>query len=654
MRTITPEPGTTIRTVETTAELPALAAWMAERSGEILGIDCETNGQDPFSPWFVLRTAQIADLWDSWVVDATRVDLGRLAALIRQHPAFVAHYAEADIRFLVRGCPGAVRLEQDTPHIADTQTLLAWYDPRTVTSKDDAYGKIPLPKGLKPTVARLRVGSLLPAAEEAMHARFSELAPKGMRRDDDVKRHGFATIPFDDPTYLLYAGLDSIETIRIYHLMSAEVRRRGQWSRPGDPAWGCSGDLSLQWHIDRATLRGLEVDGPYAAWLDAELQRVVDERAPALASIGIGPSGMGGAVGAAFTALGAVSPKTSHKTGAPSWDKDVLKALAKQPDEVGRLAQLVIAVRKAGKFRSTYIAPMLDSLPRDGRIHCSMRAVGTITSRQSAMRPPVQQLPKKDTRVRAAIKAPAGYVLVSCDLSQGEPRTMAALSGDRNLLADILAGDLNSTIAIATFGDLYDPAFGQDADTIHYLMRQSSKAGFLAWCYGAADNTVADTIGVPREQGPTITGRWTRRYPDLARYRNDRNAGRYVELESGWIAPLWDRAFMTEDGQIRDRGKPSRKGLNYATQGNQRMLLARAVHKLVEWGWSWALAMLVHDEILFCVPDFMAHAAKTALEAAMTSVFHGVPIDCHAEILGTTWAKQPAEFDLRELDAVDL
>lgn len=636
-------------TVESDADLLDFAWWLEQRRGHVLGIDCESNGRDQFSPRYRLRAVQVSDGFESWVIDVSRVSLRNLATLIARHPLFVAHYSEADIRFLVRGLPGSVRVtDYAVPHIIDTQVVLAWFDPRTVTSQDDAYDpRLPMPRGLKPTVERLCPGQLLTAAEEAMHAEFARLAPTGMRKGADIRRYGFATIPFADDRYVVYAGLDPLYTVRLYRLMLAAIRSRGQLT-------GLTDDLRLQWVCDLMTLRGIGVDGPYAGWLDGQLQQVVDTAEPGLTYFGIGRSGMGAAVGQAFERLGVVSPKSSRKTGAPSWDKAVLTELTAEPGVVGDLAKTVVTVRKAGKFRATYVAPMLDSLEGDGRVHCSFRACGTITSRNSAMRPPVQQLPKKDTRVRAAIRAADGYVLVGCDLSQGEPRTMAALSGDRNLLADILAGDLNSAIAAAAFGSAYDPAHGQDAGTIHYLMRNGAKAGFLAWCYGAGDNKVADTIGIDRARGPEVTAGWRARYSDLARYQALVNAGRYVVLENGWVAPLWDRVFMTEDGQIRDKGKPSRKGLNYATQGNQRQLLARAVHKLVAWGWGWALAMLVHDEILLEVPAWMAQQAKTALENAMTSVFHGVPIDCHADVLGTTWAQQPDEFDIRELDAVSL
>jgi len=636
-------------TVESDADLLEFAWWLEQRRGHVLSVDCESNGQDQFSPRYRLRTVQVSDGFESWVIDVSRVSLRNLATLINRHPLFVAHYSEADIRFLARGLPGSVRVtDYAVPHIIDTQVVLAWYDPRTVTSRDDAYdARLPLPRGLKPTVERLCPGQLLTLAEEEMHAEFARIAPAGMRKGEDIRRHGFATIPFADDRYVIYAGLDPLYTVRVYRLMLSAIRSRGQLT-------GLTDDLKLQWVCDLMTLRGIGVDGPYAGWLDGQLQQVVDTAEPGLAYFGIGRSGMGAAVGTALAGLGAVSPKSSPKTGAPSWDKSVLTDLATQDGIVGDLSRTVITVRKAGKFRATYVAPMLAALEGYGRVHCSFRACGTITSRNSAMRPPVQQLPKKDTRVRAAIRAAQGYVLVGCDLSQGEPRTMAALSGDRNLLADILAGDLNSAIAAAAFGDAYDPVHGQDAGTIHYLMRNGAKAGFLAWCYGAGDNKVADTIGIDRSRGPEVTAGWRARYPDLARYQALVNAGRHVVLENGWVAPLWDRVFMTEDGQIRDKGKPSRKGLNYATQGNQRQLLAAAVHRLVEWGWGWALAMLVHDEILLEVPAWMAEQAKAALQRAMTSVFHGVPIDCHAEVLGTTWARQPDEFDLRELDAVPL
>lgn len=652
-----PAPDIHVCSIETDAELLQLGEWLSARRDQVLGIDCESNGRDPFDSLFMLRCVQIADAEVAFTINPAAVDLRYLAHLIRRHRLFVAHYSENEVRFLTRGVPGSVRVGEDTPHIVDSQTVLAWYDPRTVTSQDEAYGKIPLEKGLKPTVAReVPGGHLLAAAEEARNAQAAAMAPKGVRKREDQLGHWFATVPWHDPLYQVYSGLDAVFVKRLWDKMTAAVRARGQES-------GLTLDLALQWHIDRATLRGLLVDGPYARWLDGQLEQVLNAMAPKLLEHGVALSGMGGSIGAAFERMGVVSPKTSRKTSAPSWDKHVLAELAKAPGEVGVLASTIIAVRKASKFRSTYVAPMLKALELDGYMRCSMRAVGTITSRQSASRPPIQQLPKKDTRVRAAICAPPGWVLVSCDLSQGEPRTMAGLSGDRNLLADILSGDLNSAVAVQVYGPQFDPEQAKVTGSPSYLMRQGAKAAFLAWCYGATDPKLAETL--VKDQAPGVapitsapSAAWSARYPDLARYKADRDAGRYVVLENGWVAPLWDRAFHQDDGTPAGRiswgWRHSRKGLNYATQGNQRQLLARAVHELVRRGWGWALAMLVHDEILLCVPEWMAPRAVADLQSSMTMDFHGVPIECEATICGRTWTEQPKEFDMRELEFVEV
>ena len=653
----TPAPDIHVCSIETDAELLQLGEWLGRRRDEVLGIDCESNARDPFDVLYRLRSVQISDGYTVFVINVSAVDIRYLAHLIRRHRWWVAHYSENEVRFLHRGLPGSVRVDEDTPHIVDSQTTLAWYDPRTVTSQDDAYGKIPLEKGLKPTSLReLPDGHLLTEAEDARDRMAAAMAPRGVRKQADQRAHWFANVPFEHPVFQVYAGLDAVMVKRLWDKTTAAIRARGQWS-------GCALDLALQWHIDRATLRGLLIDGPYARWLDGELNRVITEMSPKLLEHGVALSGMGQSVGAAFERMGVASPKISRKTQKPSWDKHVLAELVKVPGEVGTLASTIVAVRKAHKFRSTYVAPMLDALTRDGWMRCSMRAVGTITSRQSASKPPIQQLPKKDTRVRAAICAPPGWVLVSCDFSQGEPRTMAGLSGDRNLLADILAGDLNSAVAVQVYGAQFDPAQAKITGTPSYLMRQGAKAAFLAWCYGATDPKLAETLA--KDQAPGVapitaapSAAWSARYPDLARFKADMDAGRYVVLENGWVAPLWDRAFWqdtgTPSGRIAWGARHSRKGLNYATQGNQRQLLARAVHEVVRRGWGWALSMLVHDEILLCVPAWMAPQAAADLQAAMTMDFHGVPIEAEATICGRTWTAQPEEFDMRELEHVEV
>jgi len=625
--------------------------------GDWLGWDGETNAVDPWDPTFRIRTAQVSDGAVGWVIQAERSDfdtpmINVIREVTRSHPRWVAHFAENDMRFAERGAPGSVRLDSWEPHFYDSQPLLAWYDPRTVTQhKDGIDPGIPLPRALKPAVRRICGTDELERAEGELYRRFRALAPVGSRTAKACKAWGFANIDVDDPIFIRYAGLDAVHELRMWRTMLHEIMRRGIW-----PAVWL--DLKLQWHIDLMTFRGLLVDMPYAKWLNEQLVNDARQHLSLLTSHGIGASGMGPAVGAAFNALGIHSNKTTD-SGAESWDAAMLDLLiekahlATKPEhhKALELAHAINLVRKSTKFCAAYINPMLESEARDGRVHCSMRAIGTVTSRQSAERPALQQLPKrKDARVRAAYVAPDGWVIVSADLKQGEPRTMAARSGDKNLQRDIEAGDINSSLAQLTYGDEFVWDEGKDANKPSYQLRDKGKRGFLSRCYGAGVRKLASILGKSMDRAREIMDNWDREYPQLAEFADYCNNLKAVVLESGWIIPLWDRYRATPNG-VECTDKPSRKGLNADTQGNQAYIMRIAYHRLIDWGWSWALMMLVHDEIVLCVPEHLKEQAVAALEAAMTMEFHGFPIRCDATVEGRSWMPQKAfeEYEAAEL-----
>lgn len=651
--------------VKTRGDATALWDWLKPYTArqDYLGWDGETNGvQNTFHRDFRLRTAQMSDGQVGWVVLAERTDFDLdMRTVIREctrvHPRWVAHFAENDIRFAHCGAPGSVRTDSIEAHFSDTQPLVAWYDPRTVTSHDvfDDYGRpIALPRALKPVGNRILGIDTLTEAERDLVHRFRELDPgveyinsKGEtayrpRTTKAAKTWGFANIPDSDPVYQRYAALDAMIELRLFHVIREELIKRGQWTE-------ALATLRRQWHVDLMTLRGMLVDGPYAHWVHAHFRKIVNDREPFLAGHGIGSSGMGPAVGTAFERLGVRSTRQTP-SGGPSWDKTMVQtiidsadqAITPQHHQAVELAKVVKTVRQATKFIPAYIQPMLEALEADGRIHCSMREIGAVTSRQSAERPAVQQMPKRTSQlIRAAFIAPEGWMIVSSDLKQGEPRTMAALSGDENLQADIEAGDINSALAKLTYGDKFVPADGKDANTPSYDLRQRGKAGFLADCYGGGLRKLASSLllDVPTEEAATIRKRWHARYSALHAYGNKINNQPAVVLDDGWIVPLWDRYYVDSKG-VHCGTKPSRKGLNAATQGNQAVIMRRARDKLIDWGWSWAIIMLVHDEIVGCVPEHLSEPFRAALEAAMTMDFHGFPIRCDATIEGRSWMPQ--------------
>jgi DNA polymerase-1 len=599
----------------------------------------------------------MSDGIDSFVIHHERPELqtaGVVKTLVRSHPSWVAHYAEADIRSIERGVPGSIRLDSYEPHVFDTQTMLAYYEPRTVTGGAKLDPRIRLDRALKPTVTRITGSTTLAEVEQELVARFRQLCPTDIKSVKAVKGWGFENIDIDDPIYNAYAGLDAMMEIRIARMMMDTVTRRGQL-----PV--VQADLRRQWHVDLMTLRGMPVDIEYVKWLDGQLEQVVRDNMVRLCQHKVAISGMGPSVGAAFNKLGVISTRDT-KSGGDSWDGQMLEiiidnahlAVTPAHHEAIELAKAITLVRKSGKFRSAYIDKMLETADRDGRVHCSFRMCGAVTGRNSASDPPVQQIPKrKDKRVRPAFVAPPGWVIVTCDFAQGEPRVMAALSGDKQLQHDIELGDFNNAVATLTFGEMFIAEQGHDARTLAYQLRQAAKFAFLAWCYGCGLVKLAGLLKVSIERARQIRDNWMTAYPALTAFAERVNALPAVTLESGRVVPLWDRWEYTHQG-LRDTGKPSRLGLNAVTQGEQADLLRKGFDEFIARGWSWALMMLVHDEIVACVPEAMAEECRRTLEECMTIEFHGFPIRCEAEIVGSSWMPRPDDYDSATLGEIVL
>jgi DNA polymerase-1 len=660
-----PAADATINVVRTYDDADQLSQWLIERQDEHLGLDLETNAVYPWREGFRTRCVQISDEHTSWVIPTDDEVMATEAAdAINAHDHWVAHFSENDIAFAHRGLrtsfgESPIHFGQKTPHVADSQVVLAMFDPRTVTTRDPKNGidpRITRLKGLKDNSVRL-LGPALKQAEEALDARFAELAPVGHRQGKQrPKAWGFANIPNDDPAYLVYAGLDPIYCLRLFRLCQHNLKTQGRWAR-------ARAALVEQWMLDTADVQyGMQLDAPYVLWLSDQLRQSIDDNAKLLQVYGIGESGMGPAVGKAFSERGVQSPVV--KDGKPSWDKTAMNKLKEhEHPKVRELATAISTARRSGKFKSAYVDPMVRAVVHgDGAMHPSTRAIGTVTTRMSAQGTesagPVQQLPKKDTRVRGAIRARRGCVLVTADFEQGEPFTMAALSGDLDYLRDLEAGDINSRIAELVFGSYYDRAFGKTAGTVHYHMRQNGKGGWLLCCYGGGapklewtlqQNLSAELIAAANISGESTLRTWHSTYPRFWQYADECNQQTFIRLDSGHVVPLWDRFGVAEDGSLFARARPSRLGLNAATQGTQADLLKLAMHRLWHWGWGWAFRFALHDELMLEVPEWMAEHARQVLEAAMTITYRGVTLRCDAVIEGRTWMPQPEAFTLMDL-----
>lgn len=646
----------------------AWSRWMAARQRVVLGLDAETNAEDPWSRLFRCRLIQISDGKEAWLLDPAAPEAPIIRNTIRAHPVFVGHFtAKAEVPFIEKQLPGAIRLGELEPHIRDYQVAQAIQDPRTLLPRKDGVDpRLQHLKGLKDTYRR-RVSPCLAEAEKALHAWFKTHAPVGSRTPTASKNWGFANVPLTQPEFMIYSAMDAVAVKVLYDEAEEDLKRRGLWVE-------AERKFLLQWDFDNMVWRGNPVDPPYVRWLAAKLESTVATEAAHLAPHGIPQSAQGKSVGEAFARLG-VAPlrwnKGKMKNGVqqpdtPSWDKFALQEiidtaaaapLGGHPWQLGpaELAGHIMRVRKAGKFRSAYVQPMLDALTRDCRIHPQFRAIGTITHRNSADTPAVQQLPKNDKSVRAALGGVEGWVWVTCDLEQGEPRTMAGLSGDPKYVAAVMSGDVNNAAAQDIFGNTYDPAQGKNPGTHHYLKRQMAKIGILSVCYGVGIAKLAASFKITKQAAAEFRSTVRRQYKVMFGEADRHGYDEAVVLPSGREIILWDRKIVMPDGRIVTGAKPSRKWLNYRTQGAQADWVMAAWIMRLRHKWAWALGIMMHDEIGLYVPEAYAEEAARDLQVAMSGpIGHGVYMTATPEINGRTWAPQPAEFDASVVDSIDL
>jgi DNA polymerase I-like protein with 3'-5' exonuclease and polymerase domains len=159
------------------------------------------------------------------------------------------------------------------------------------------------------------------------------------------------------------------------------------------------------------------------------------------------------------------------KAGAVSTDAEVLKELADQHP----LPKAILELRALTKISSSYVSKILPEIDNDGRIRTNFNLIFTTSGRLSSSgKFNAQQIPRDDPIIKGCLVAPAGYSIVSQDLTTAEVYYAAVLSGDKNLQAVFSSGgDLHSTIAKMVFNL---PCEVDDVKKLYPSLRQAAKA----------------------------------------------------------------------------------------------------------------------------------------------------------------------------------
>jgi DNA polymerase-1 len=602
---------------ERRSELGGFDRFLAQ-GDKVLGLDTETTGLDLYTPGYEVRLVQFGNAREAWVL---RVDLfaDAIRRALRQPRTFVVHNASFDLQVIDRHL--GVTIEELGDRVVDTKILAHLLDPR---QRHEGGAGLRLKE-----LAEIHVDDTAPDTQDGLNAVFRTIKHP-VTGKPCTKDNGWAFVPIDHPTYVLYAGLDVLLVTRLFYELAPLVR-----------------DLKLSHlskfeHLFQSYLaimqrKGVLLDVPYIEDLRGTLSAEAEHYRGVAARYGAANVNSTAQVAACLLAMGETLTERT-KTG---WkvDKAVMLPLADLDPQWERieardpnpLADAVLRAKRAAKWGESYAGAFLDLRDSEDRLHASIGGLQARTARMSISRPPLQQLPSSDWKIRRAIIADPGQLIVASDYAQVEMRVLAALCQDETLVEAILSGtDLHDFTAAKVFG----PDFSK-------LQRKTAKAIGFGKVYGGGATTVARQTGQSEDAVRPAMAAYDSTFPGIKKYA--RALQRRAEYGKKEVVTVSGRHLPLD----RDRLYAA---TNYVVQSTARDLLAQAVVDLFDAGLGGHLLLPVHDELVAQGPAEDAEELVREIGRIMGSTFYGIPILSDPEVYGRSWGSGygvPPELDAR-------
>lgn len=171
---------------------------------------------------------------------------------------------------------------------------------------------------------------------------------------------------------------------------------------------------------------------------------------------------------------------------------------------------------------------MLTLVQDDGIIHHMLNHTSTVTGRFSSSNPNLQNLPKggkSDVKSVFVSRFGAEGKVIQSDFTSLEVYVQAVLTGDRQLIADLISGvDMHCMRAAVTFSVDYDYVVSAVADEEHpehklwKKRRQNAKVFSFQLAYGAGVAKIAASLKLPEDEVQAMMDAENLRYPGIAKF----------------------------------------------------------------------------------------------------------------------------------------
>ena len=224
--------------------------------------------------------------------------------------------------------------------------------------------------------------------------------------------------------------------------------------------------------------------------------------------------------------------------------EEVLKAMNNE------FCKAILEYREVAKLITTYIDKMRNVInPNDGKVHCVFNQYGADTGRFSSQDPNMQNIPSHNTDIRKMFVADDGYVLMSSDYSQQEPKLMTQMCGDKKMLEAYQQGkDLYAEIASLAFDKPYEDCLEFYLDENGKKTTETNKEGkarrtqaksiLLGILYGRGIASVAEQLKTTKEKAQEIQDKVFKGFPAIPKFEDE---SKESAKELGFVETLWGR-----------------------------------------------------------------------------------------------------------------
>lgn len=198
--------------------------------------------------------------------------------------------------------------------------------------------------------------------------------------------------------------------------------------------------------------------------------------------------------------------------------------------------------RKIQKLLTTYIEKLPNEVnPKTGKIHCNFNTYGTVTGRMSSSSPNLQNIPAKNKEIRKMFTADEGYCLISSDFSAQEPRLLAHMSNDQELIRAFKEGkDLYAHIGNLALKVPYEDCLEHNPDgSVNpegKKRRTKMKAIVLALMYGKGAKALSEDLKISLDEAKDLMNAVFTEFPKVKQFIDDSQtfAKTYGFVKTNW------------------------------------------------------------------------------------------------------------------------